>query len=128
MVEIGGVAGAGALFRRPPRAALVGARQALAFVHFERRTPRGGQAAHAQRVPAHRRQHRQAAGAVAVLTQPALFDHLVGACQQRLGYRNTYRISGLEIHDQIEPLGLLDRQVFWPGSPQDFGGEAGDKL
>jgi len=47
MVEIGGAAGAGALFRRPPRAALVGARAGARVRPFsERRTQRGGQAPH----------------------------------------------------------------------------------
>ena len=36
MVEIGGVAGAGALFRRPPRAALVGARAGARVRPFRR--------------------------------------------------------------------------------------------
>jgi hypothetical protein len=36
MVEIGGAAGAGALFRRPPRAALVGARAGARVRPFRR--------------------------------------------------------------------------------------------
>jgi hypothetical protein len=37
-------------------------------------------------------------------------------------------VGRLEVHDQIDPVGLLDWKVFWSGTPQDSGDEAGGKL
>jgi hypothetical protein len=36
-------------------------------------------------------------------------------------------VGRLEVHDQIDPVGLLDWKVFWSGTPQDSGDEAGGK-
>jgi hypothetical protein len=41
----------------------------------------------------------------------SLFDHLVGAGEQRGRYGKTKRLCGLEIDDQLEFAGLQDRQV-----------------
>ena len=32
-----------------------------------------------------------------------LFDYIVGECQQRVGYRETYRFGGLKVDHQFEP-------------------------
>ena len=42
---------------------------------------------------------------------PTLFDQLVGTKEDRLRERDAERISGLEVHDQLDLAGLLDRQV-----------------
>ena len=41
----------------------------------------------------------------------SLFDHVVGAGEQRGRYGKTKRLCGLEIDDQLEFAGLQDRQV-----------------
>src|SRR5258705_8093099 len=41
----------------------------------------------------------------------ALFDHLVGALQQRCRHFDAKRLCGLQIDHQFELGGLLDRQV-----------------
>ena len=41
----------------------------------------------------------------------ALFDHLVGAAEQRNGKRQTERLRGLEVDDQLDFCRLLDRKV-----------------
>jgi hypothetical protein len=40
-----------------------------------------------------------------------LFDHLVGAAEQRQRDGEAQRFCGLEIHDQLDLRGLLDRRV-----------------
>ena len=39
------------------------------------------------------------------------FDHLVGAAEQRGREREPDRLGGLEVDDQLDFRGLLDRQV-----------------
>jgi len=41
----------------------------------------------------------------------SLFDHLVGAAEQREWHREPKRLGGLEVDDQLRPRDLLDRQV-----------------
>jgi hypothetical protein len=53
------------------------------------------------------------------------FDDLVGADEKRRRKGEAESPGDLEIYDQIESVGLLDWEVFGPGTPQDFGGEAG---
>ena len=45
------------------------------------------------------------------LTRDLLFDHLVGGHKQGLRHCQAERLSGLEIDDQFDLGGLLDRQV-----------------
>jgi len=40
-----------------------------------------------------------------------LFDDLVSTAKQRLWHGETERLGGLEIDDQLERGGLLDRQI-----------------
>src|SRR5262245_25125543 len=40
-------------------------------------------------------------------------DYLIGAQQDRLGDRDSERLSSLEIHNEFELRRLLDRQVAW---------------
>src|SRR6516162_1371395 len=40
-----------------------------------------------------------------------LLDHLVGAQQDRLRHRQAKRLGGFEVDDQLDPRGLLHRQV-----------------
>ena len=42
---------------------------------------------------------------------PRLFDHLVGAGDERRGHFNAKHFGGLEIDDQFKPGRLLDRQI-----------------
>ena len=39
---------------------------------------------------------------------PALFDHLIGACEQRRRYLNPKRFCGLQIDDELELRQLQD--------------------
>src|SRR5215204_4768608 len=47
------------------------------------------------------------------LTRPpaASFDHLVGACDERFRHADAERLRGLEVENQLNLRGLLDRQV-----------------
>ena len=42
---------------------------------------------------------------------PALFDHLVGAQQNRWGYRKPERRGGLAVHDHLEFCWKLHREI-----------------
>jgi hypothetical protein len=44
----------------------------------------------------------------------ALFDHLVGQCQQLVGDFEAERLRGPEIDHEVKFRGLLDRHVGWP--------------
>jgi len=44
------------------------------------------------------------------LTRAASFDHLVGAGEQRNWEREPERLGSLEVDDQLDFSGLLDRQ------------------
>src|SRR5215208_5496341 len=48
------------------------------------------------------------------------FDDLVGASKQRLRHRETERLCGLQVYDQLEPSWLLDRQVGRLGALEDL--------
>src|SRR5688572_13174010 len=50
------------------------------------------------------------ASGISVLLK-ALFYHLVGATEQRQRDRDAKRLGGLEVDDQLDLGGLLDRQV-----------------
>src|SRR6185369_15937668 len=41
----------------------------------------------------------------------ALFDHLIGASEQRWRHSEADRLSGLEVDDQFEFGGLLNRKI-----------------
>jgi hypothetical protein len=43
--------------------------------------------------------------------ETVVFDHLVGSGKQRLWNAETKRFGGLEIDDQLDLDGLLDRQI-----------------
>jgi hypothetical protein len=45
-----------------------------------------------------------------------LFDHLVGAGEERWRHNEAERSGGLEVDDKLEPRRLLDRQIRWPGT------------
>ena len=42
-----------------------------------------------------------------------LFDHLVGAAEQRQWHGDAERLGGLEVYDQFDFRGLLDWQIRW---------------
>ena len=44
-------------------------------------------------------------------TGPALFDHLIGAGEDRRRHGKAKRLGGLEIHNQLEFRRLLHRQI-----------------
>ena len=46
-----------------------------------------------------------------LLPPSCLFDHLVGAAEQRERKREAERLGGIEVDDQLDFGGLLDRQV-----------------
>jgi len=52
----------------------------------------------------------------------ALLDDLVGAGEDRWRHGEAERLGGLQVHDQLEPCRLLDRQVGGLGSVQDLSG------
>jgi hypothetical protein len=49
----------------------------------------------------------------ALRQKSALFDHLVGAGQERFGDDQPKRLGGLEIDDEFEFVRLLDRNIGW---------------
>src|SRR5262245_49241504 len=54
------------------------------------------------------------------LQQIFLFDHLVGAGEERRWHSNAKRLGGFHINDQLETSRLLDRQIGGPGAFEDF--------
>jgi hypothetical protein len=56
---------------------------------------------------------------------PSPLADLVGADEERLREREIERLGGLEVHHEIEFLGLLDREVFGPGAAQYLGYQSG---
>src|SRR5262249_31247165 len=44
-------------------------------------------------------------------TSTRLVDHLIGARDECRGHRDAERLGGLEVNDQLELRGLLDRQI-----------------
>jgi hypothetical protein len=52
-----------------------------------------------------------------------LFDHLVGAREDRWRHGEAERLGGLEIDDQLECSRLLDRQIGRLSAFQDLSGE-----
>src|SRR2546422_6050900 len=54
------------------------------------------------------------------LQQIFLFDHLVGAGEERRWHSNAKRIGGFHIYDQLETSWLLDRQIGGLGALEDF--------
>jgi hypothetical protein len=52
--------------------------------------------------------------------QACLFDHLVGAGEERRWHSNAKRIGGFHIDDQLETSWLLDRQIGGLGAFEDF--------
>ena len=55
-------------------------------------------------------------------------DHLVGACHQCRGHRNSQGIGGLEIDHQLELCRLLDRDVSDLGATEELGDLSGVKV
>src|SRR5262249_30126785 len=49
-----------------------------------------------------------------------LFDHLVGAGDERRRHREAKRLGGLEIDNEFELCGLLDRQIGGLNSLENF--------
>ena len=50
----------------------------------------------------------------------ASFDHPISAHKQRWRDGETERLRGLEIDDQLERRGLLDRKITSLGAPEDL--------
>jgi hypothetical protein len=50
----------------------------------------------------------------------SLFDHLVGAREQRLGDREAERLGGRKVDDEIELGRLLDRNIRWLGAAKNL--------
>jgi hypothetical protein len=48
------------------------------------------------------------------------FDHLVGAGEQRDGESEAQCLGGLEVDDELDLNGLLERQVSGFGALEDF--------
>src|ERR1043166_1249508 len=51
--------------------------------------------------------------------KPALFDHLVGNCEQRGGNGDAERFRGLQVDHELEPGRLFDRKVGRDGALQN---------
>ena len=54
------------------------------------------------------------------IPQSRLFDHLVGAGEQRGRHGEVERLGGFEVDRQVERCGLLHRQVGWLHPSEDF--------
>src|SRR5262245_47314567 len=50
----------------------------------------------------------------------SLFDHLIGADQHRCGKLDAEPLGGLEVDDEFEFDGPLDREIGWRGALQDL--------
>jgi len=55
-----------------------------------------------------------------------LFDHLVGALLEEPGHFEADRLRGLEIDHELDPGGLLDRNVAGPDALENAVDVAGD--
>ena len=50
----------------------------------------------------------------------ALFDHLIGAGEERRGHFDVERLGGLQIDEQLEFVGPIDRDVTRLGPVEDL--------
>src|SRR5215831_9454457 len=55
----------------------------------------------------------------------SLFDHVIGTQENRRRQLDAKRLSGLEVENHIEFVGLLDRKISGLGSLQNFGDVSG---
>jgi len=53
-------------------------------------------------------------------SKKSLFDHLVGAQQERFGDRQPERLGGIEVDHQLKLGRLLDRQIGRLGAAQEL--------
>src|SRR5262249_17007970 len=49
-----------------------------------------------------------------------LLDHLIGSCKQRWRDRQAEGLGGLQVDNQLELRGLLNREIPWFGALEDF--------
>src|SRR6476660_5920326 len=72
------------------------------------------------RLATHGRSIQMCQKATFALQQIFLFDHLVGAGEERRWHSNAKRLGGFHIDDQLETSWLLDRQIGGLGAFEDF--------